>query len=47
MHVLSDFFVQLLIIFALVIANALFAMAEMSVVSSRKVRLLQRAEDGD
>ncbi len=47
MQVLSDFLVQLLIIFVLVIANALFSMAELSVVSSRRVRLQQRAEDGD
>jgi magnesium and cobalt exporter, CNNM family len=47
MQPLSDFFVQLAIILALVIANGVFSMAELAVVSSRKVRLQQRAEDGD
>jgi putative hemolysin len=47
MQVLTDFFTQLGIILVLVIANGIFSMAELSVVSSRKVRLQQRAEDGD
>lgn len=44
---MSDFFGQFFIIFILVIANGIFSMAELAIVSSRKVRLMQRAEDGD
>jgi putative hemolysin len=47
MRYLSDFFAQLGIILVLVIANGIFSMAELSILSSRKVRLQQRAEDGD
>ncbi len=47
MNLLSDFLAQLGIIFILVVANGIFSMAELAVVSSRKVRLFQRAEDGD
>ena len=38
---------ELIIIVLLVLANGIFAMSEMAVVASRKVRLQQRAEDGD
>jgi putative hemolysin len=38
---------QILIIVALIIANGLFAMAEIAIVSARKARLQQRAEEGD
>jgi hypothetical protein len=38
---------DVLIIGALILANALFALSEMAVVSARKVRLQQRAEEGD
>ena len=38
---------QILVILALIIANGLFAMAEIAVVSARKARLQQRAEEGD
>jgi putative hemolysin len=38
---------QILIIIALIFANGLFAMAEIAIVSARKARLQQRAEDGD
>lgn len=38
---------ELLIILLLIAANGLFAMAEIAVVASRKVRLQQRAEAGD
>jgi putative hemolysin len=38
---------QFFIIIGLVIANGLFAMAEIAIVSARKARLQQRAEDGD
>jgi len=38
---------QIAIILALIVANGLFAMAEIAMVSSRKARLQQRAEEGD
>ncbi len=38
---------ELVVIFVLILANGIFAMAEMAVVSARKVRLRQRAEEGD
>lgn len=38
---------QVLIIFVLLLANGVFAMAEIAVVSSRKARLQERAEAGD
>ncbi len=47
MQFLTDFLAQLGIILVLVFANGIFSMAELSVVSSRKVRLQQRAEGGD
>ncbi len=39
--------VELFIVFLLIIANGLFAMAEMAIVSARKTRLEQRAKEGD
>jgi putative hemolysin len=39
--------VQILIIFVLLLANGLFSMAEIAVVSARKARLQERAEAGD
>ncbi len=38
---------EILIIFLLILANGYFAMAEIALVSARKVRLQQRADDGD
>lgn len=38
---------ELVVIFLLIVANGIFALAEMAVVSARKVRLRQRAEGGD
>jgi putative hemolysin len=38
---------QIFIIAALIIANGIFAMAEIAIVSARKARLQQRAEEGD
>jgi putative hemolysin len=38
---------QIIIILALIIANGIFAMAEIAIVSARKTRLQQRAEEGD
>ncbi len=43
----GTFFVELGLIFLLILANGLFSMTEMAIVSARKVRLQQRAEDGD
>ncbi|HAA02968.1 MAG TPA: hypothetical protein DCE18_06320 [Syntrophobacteraceae bacterium] len=44
MHIVA---LQIVFIFLLVIANAVFAMSEIAVVSARKVRLEQWAGDGD
>jgi putative hemolysin len=38
---------DILIVFVLILANALFVMSEMAIVSSRKVRLQQMANQGD
>ena len=38
---------EVLVILLLILANAVFAMSEMAVVAARKVRLQQRADDGD
>lgn len=43
----SDFFIQFSIILLLVLANGVFSMSELAVMTSRKVRLQQRAEEGD
>ena len=40
-------FLEILIIFVLILINGFFAMSEIALVSSRKVRLEQRAESGD
>jgi putative hemolysin len=40
-------FSELLIVMALILANGVFAMSEISLVSSRKARLRQLAEEGD
>jgi putative hemolysin len=38
---------EIILIFALLIANGAFAMAEIAIISSRKVRLQRKAEQGD
>jgi putative hemolysin len=38
---------EALVIFLLILANGVFAMSEIAVVAAKKVRLQQRAEDGD
>ena len=38
---------EILVIVLLVLANGVFAMSEISVVAARKIRLQQRAEEGD
>lgn len=40
-------FLEILIIFLLILINGFFSMSEIALVSSRKVRLEQRAEEGD
>jgi len=47
MNGLSNFLLEFGIILLLILANGVFSMAEMAVVSARKVRLQQRAEDGN
>ena len=44
---MSSLFFEGLLILGLILANGLFAMAEISVISSRKTRLEQRAAQGD
>lgn len=44
---MDNVLLEILFIIILILANGLFAMAEMAIVSSRKVRLQQRAEEGD
>lgn len=39
--------IQLLLILALLLLNGIFAMSEIAVVSARRTRLVQRAEEGD
>jgi putative hemolysin len=39
--------VEIILVLALIVANGLFAMSEMALVSARKARLQQRAEAGD
>ncbi len=38
---------EILIIFLLILLNGFFAMSEMALVSARKVRLQQQAEEGE
>lgn len=38
--------IEILIVFLLILANGIFSMSEIALVSARKVRLQQRAEDG-
>jgi len=44
---MSSVSTEILILLALILANGAFAMSEMSIVSARKTRLLERAERGD
>ena len=39
--------IELVLIFLLLVLNGVFAMSEIAVISARKLRLQQRAEDGD
>jgi putative hemolysin len=47
MAIFESFWFQALLIFGLILANGVFSMSELAVMTSRKVRLQQRAEDGD
>lgn len=44
---MSNTFVEILVIFVLILFNGFFSMSEIAIVSARKVRLEQRAEEGD
>lgn len=44
---MESFSTELIVLFVLIVANGLFSMAEIAIVSSRKARLQQRAEEGD
>jgi len=44
---MSNIWIEILIILLLVLFNGLFAMAEIAIVSGRKARLQQLADEGD
>jgi putative hemolysin len=44
---MNKFATEILIVFLLILANGFFALAEMAVISSRKTRLQQKADEGD
>jgi putative hemolysin len=44
---LNEIATEIVIVFLLVLVNGLFALSEIAVISARKARLQQRAEDGD
>jgi len=44
---MSNTAIEILLIFLLLVLNGVFAMSEIAVISSRKVRLQQKAEEGD
>ncbi|MBP9040553.1 MAG: HlyC/CorC family transporter [Anaerolineaceae bacterium] len=44
---MSNLFIEILFIFILILCNGFFAMSEIALVSARKVRLEQHAEEGD
>jgi putative hemolysin len=44
---MGDVGLEIVIILLLVVANGVFAMSEISIVAARKIRLQQRADDGD
>jgi len=44
---MNSLFLEILFIFILILINGFFSMAELALISSRRVRLEQRAEDGD
>ena len=44
---MSTTFIEILVIFVLILFNGFFSMSEIAIVSARKVRLEQRADEGD
>ena len=44
---MGDVWIEIVIILLMVVANGVFAMSEISVVTARKVRLQQRSDEGD
>lgn len=44
---MGGFWTELIIILLLLVANGIFAMSEIAVVAAKKIRLQQRADDGD
>lgn len=44
---MSNTFIEILVVFILILLNGFFSMSEIAIVSARKVRLEQRAEEGD
>ena len=44
---MNEITTEILIILLLILANGIFALSEMAIVSARKTRLQQRAEDGE
>ena len=44
---MGDIATEILIVLLLLVLNGVFAMSELAIVTARKVRLEQRAEDGD
>lgn len=44
---MSNTLIEILVVFILILLNGFFSMSEIAVVSARKVRLEQRAEEGD
>lgn len=44
---MNNLFLEILFIFVLILINGFFSMSELALLSSRKVRLEQRADDGD
>lgn len=44
---MTNTFIEIAVIFVLILINGFFSMSEIAVVSARKVRLEQRAEEGD
>ena len=43
---MSNTLIEILVIFVLILLNGFFSMSEIAIVSARKVRLEQRAEEG-
>ena len=44
---MNNVFIEILVILVLILVNGFFSMSEIAIVSARKTRLEQRADDGD